>query len=55
MGLSSLKETLIRPIRKKLSLIVDDISNYRPVASVSFLSEVVERVVADQSSQAENN
>ena len=26
----------------------DDIGNYRPIANVSFLSKVVERVVADQ-------
>ena len=44
----ALKETLIRPIRKKLSLAADDIGNYRPVANVSFLSKVVERVVANQ-------
>ena len=40
--------TLIKPIRKKPNLAVDDIGNYRPVANVSFLSKVVERVVADQ-------
>ena len=44
----SLKETLIRLIRKKLNLAADDIGNYRPVANVSFLSKVVERVMADQ-------
>ena len=44
----ALKETLIRLIRKKPNLAVDDIGNYRPVANVSFLSKVVERVVADQ-------
>ena len=42
-----LKETLIRPIRKKPSLAVDNIGNYRPIANVSFLSKVVERVVVD--------
>ena len=44
----ALKETLIRPIRKKPNLAVDKISNYRPVANVFFLSKVVEMVVADQ-------
>ena len=44
----ALKETLIRPIRKKPSLAVDSIGNYRPVTNFSFLSKVVERVVADQ-------
>ena len=38
----------IRPIRNKPNLATDDIGNYRPVANVSFLSKVVERVVADQ-------
>ena len=36
------------PIRKKPNLEADDIGNYRPVANVSFISKVVERVVADQ-------
>ena len=45
---SALKETLIRPIRKKLNMAADEIGNYRPVANVSFMSKVVERVVADQ-------
>ena len=44
----ALKETLIRPIRKKPSLMADNTGNYRPIANVSFLSKVVERVVADQ-------
>ena len=53
MGLSrragfALKETLIMPIRKKLNFTVNDIGNYRPVANISFISKVVERVVADQ-------
>ena len=43
-----LKEMLIRPIRKKPSLVVDNIGNYRPVTKISFLSKLVERVVADQ-------
>ena len=47
-GGPALKETLIRPIRKKPNLAVDEIGNYRSVAYVSFMSKVVERVVADQ-------
>ena len=43
-----LKETLIIPLRKKLSLAADNIGNYRPIANVSFVSKVVERVVANQ-------
>ena len=43
----ALKETLIRPFRKP-NLVADDIGNYRPVANVSFLRKVVERVVADE-------
>ena len=46
--LPALKETLIRPMRKKPNLAADEISNYRPIANVSFISKVVERVVADQ-------
>ena len=42
------KETLIRPIRKKPNLAAEDIGNYRPAANVSFISKVVERVVAHQ-------
>ena len=42
------KETLLRPIRKKPSLVADNNGNYRPAANVSFLSKVVERVVTDQ-------
>ena len=42
------QETLIRSIKKKPHLVADDIGNYRPIANVSFLSKVVERVVADQ-------
>ena len=40
----ALRETLIRPIRKKPSLVADNIGNYRPVAHICFLSKVVERV-----------
>ena len=35
-------------LRKKPNLATDNIGNYRPVANVSFISKVVERVVADQ-------
>ena len=35
-------------IGKKPNLATDEIGNYRPVASVSFMSKAVERVVADQ-------
>ena len=45
-----LKETLIKPIRKKQNLTVDEIDNYSPVANVSFISKVAERVVASQES-----
>ena len=46
-GSLPIEETLIRPIRKKLTLVVDDIGNYRPITNVSFLSKVVKRVVAN--------
>lgn len=44
----ALRKTFIRSIRKKPTLAADNIGNYRPIANVSFLSKVVERVVADQ-------
>ena len=43
-----LKETLIGSTRKKPSLAADNSGNYRPVTNVSFLSKLIETVVADQ-------
>ena len=51
----ALKETLIRPIRKKPNLAADDIGNFRPVVNVSFLSKVVESMVADEALLDETN
>jgi hypothetical protein len=43
-----MKLALVSPLLKKPSLCVDDLNNYRPVSLLSFLSKLVERVVAEQ-------
>jgi hypothetical protein len=43
-----MKLALVSPLLKKPSLCVDDLNNYRPVSLLSFLSKLVERVVAKQ-------
>ena len=40
------KEALITPLLKKPSLDPNNLSNYRPISNLSFLSKVLERVVA---------
>ena len=42
------KKAVVTPIIKKASLPVDDFKNYRPVSGLSFISKLVERVVAKQ-------
>ena len=44
----SLKEAVVRPLLKKSSLDLENLSNYRPVANVPFLGKVLEQVVAGQ-------
>jgi exonuclease III len=44
----SMKQALVTPLLKKPSLDPDVPANYRPVSNLSFLSKVVERVVAHQ-------
>ncbi|KAF7238948.1 N-terminal EF-hand calcium-binding protein 3 [Varanus komodoensis] len=43
-----LKEVVIRPVLKKVSLDPEMATNYRPVANIPFLGKVLERVVAGQ-------
>jgi hypothetical protein len=43
-----MKLTFVSPLLKKSSLCVDNLNNYRPVSLLSFLSKLVERVVAKQ-------
>ena len=42
------KIAIVTPLIKKTSLPKDDLKNYRPVSGLSFLSKLVERVVASQ-------
>lgn len=42
------KKAIIRPFLKKPHLDPEDYSNYRPVANLSFLSKILERIVANQ-------
>ena len=42
------KQAIVTPLIKKPSLAKDDLKNYRPVSGLSFISKVVERVVASQ-------
>ena len=41
----SMKTALIRPQLKETSLELDDLSNYRPVSNLSFLSKILEKAV----------
>lgn len=43
-----LKQSLVCPSLKKPSLDPNCLSNYRPIANLSFLSKTIERVVANQ-------
>ena len=45
---SSFKQALVRPLLKKPSLDPESLQNYRPVANLSFISKVLERIIADQ-------
>jgi len=43
---SALKAAIIRPLLKKANLDLQVLSNYRPVSNLSFLSKVIEKVIA---------
>ena len=43
---SSMKEAIVTPLLKKTSLDPDQLKNYRPVSSLSFISKVIEKIVA---------
>ena len=45
---ASLKEAIVFPILKKMSLDSEILSNYRPVSNLPFLSKVMERVIFQQ-------
>ena len=42
------KTAVVSPLIKKATLPADDFKNYRPVSGLSFMSKLVERVVAKQ-------
>ena len=44
----SCKESLIRPLLKKAKLDPEDMGNYRPIANLSLISKLIEKVVAFQ-------
>ena len=45
---SELKSAIVKPLLKKSTLDPDDFQNFRPVSNLSFLSKVIEKVVAAQ-------
>ena len=45
---SHFKSALVSPLLKKPTLNKDDMKNYRPVSNLSFLSKILEKVVASR-------
>ena len=45
---SSQKTAIITPVVKKLGLDPDEPQNYRPISNLTFISEVIERIVVEQ-------
>ena len=43
---TSLKKAIVLPLLKKMNLLLDILKHYRPVSNLSYLSKVIERVVA---------
>ena len=52
---STFKKAVVTPLMKKVSLLRNDLKNYRPVSGLCFLSKLVERVVAKQLTSHINN
>ena len=42
------KEAHVRPLLKKTSLSKNELKNYRPVSSLSFISKILEKIVANR-------
>ena len=42
---STLKSSIISPLLKKPSLNKEDLSNYRPIANISFITKLTEKIV----------
>ena len=45
---SEFKKSIVRPLIRKETLDPDELSNYRPISNLSFLSKTLERIVASQ-------
>src|ERR1700761_8878727 len=45
---SSFKHALVTPLLKKSNLPHDDLSNYRPISNLSFLSKLLERLIVNR-------
>ena len=45
---TSQKHAIVTPLLKKPGLDTADMNNYRPVSNLSFMSKLIERVVASQ-------
>ena len=43
-----LKHAIVRPLKKKKGLDKNCLNNYRPVSNLSFLSKIIEKVVASR-------
>ena len=43
-----MKEAIVTPILKKHDLDPDDVKSYRPISNLTFISKVIERIVASQ-------
>ena len=44
----SMKTALVIPLLKKVNLILEVLKNYRPVSNLSFVSKIIERIVANR-------
>ena len=42
------KEAHVRPLLKKTSLPKNELKNYRPVSNLSFISKILEKIVANR-------
>ena len=42
------KEALVNPLIKKQTLCKNDLKNYRPISNLSFLSKILEKLVANR-------
>ena len=45
---NDLKSEFVKPLLEKTALDSNDITNYRPISNLSFLSKLIERVIANQ-------